>query len=156
MDSIQKEFGEEPAEPASIADEDGKEGTNKRPNPGAGRGVQKKLKVAVDESKLIPIENLGDAGKLVDIPLLNVKQPSVHLRLMTGQGVYLINTGGQEVTLKAGIILAGYGKGSFNSSEKSGTAEIDPTKEVLFDMKTGADWVPRLQKIIYIYIYICF
>ena len=148
MDSIQKEFGEEPAEPASTQDKDGKDGTegaNKRPHTGGGRGgAQKRLKM--DESKLIPNADLGESGKLVDIPLLNVKQPSINLRLMNGGKVYLVNSGEQEVALKAGIILCGYGRGAFKASQSGGTSDIDPAKEVLFDMKTGADLVPRLER----------
>ena len=147
LDSIQKEFGEEPAEPALVGG-DGTEG-NKRPQPsGAARGGPRK-KIKMDESKLIPIADLGDSGKLVDIPLLNLKQPSVNLRLMTGGKVYLINSGAQEVSIKAGIILCGYGRGAFKASQSGDTSDIDPAKEVLFDMKTGADMVPRLQRIMW-------
>ena len=107
----------------------------KRKNAQNGNDATKKLKV--DTNKIKTIESVGAGGALLETPLINAKIEGVQLHLKPQNRPYLFNTGNQEASLKAGLILCGYGKGKWRLADAQ-SQEANPRTEVLFNL-TGPD-----------------
>jgi hypothetical protein len=137
-----KETGKEDKENGKDKEKDGqnnKDGENrtvrKRKNAQNGNDATKKLKV--DTNKIKTIESVGAGGALLETPLINAKIEGVQLHLKPQNRPYLFNTGNQEASLKAGLILCGYGKGKWRLADAQ-SQEANPGTEVLFNL-TGPD-----------------
>ena len=79
--------------------------------------------------------------KLAEAALQNLKRElsgKVLLRIDTAQSWYLTNTSGREANLTAGMIVAGFGPGSFWHQPRNGqeVATVDKEKLLLFDMSS--------------------
>ena len=160
MDEIVEEFGTAPAEEETqnentkgkTTDEGDKNGGNdpakpvpaplrKRKNTGGETTTGKKLKV--ESSKIKTIESVGTAGALLDVPLVNAKVQGVSLHIKAGNKVYLFNQGSQEISLKAGLILCGYGRGKWRLEQNNQDAQGNPAKEVLFSLENPESPAPK-------------
>ncbi|CAK9032566.1 unnamed protein product [Durusdinium trenchii] len=109
----------------------------KRKSGGANGADAKKQKV--DSSKVKTIDSVGKQGALVETPLINAKIEGVQLHIKSQNKPYLFNTGAQEASLKAGLIICGFGKGKWKLAE--GSQENNPRTEVLFELSGPDDLV---------------
>ena len=107
----------------------------KRKNGQGGNDATKKVKV--DTNKIKTIESVGAGGALLETPLINAKIEGVQLHVKPQNRPYVFNTGSQEASLKAGLILCGYGKGKWRLADAQ-SQESNPRTEVLFNL-TGPD-----------------
>ena len=86
------------------------------------------------------IEEVGRGSLLVEVPMLNCKSGSMSLHIKIGSKPYIFNNGTGDASLKAGLILAGYGKAKcrFAGGENP---EGDPEKEVQYKLSGPEDLV---------------
>ena len=129
-----KDGGNDPVKPVPAP-------LRKRKNTGGETTTGKKLKV--EGSKIKTIESVGTTGALLDVPLVNAKVQGVSLHIKAGNKVYLFNQGSQEVSLKAGLILCGYGRGKWRLQQNSNQDEGNPAKEVLFNLSNSESPAPK-------------
>lgn len=83
--------------------------------------------------------------KLAEAALQNVKRDlsgKVLVRIDTAQSWYIVNTASGEAKLAAGMVVAGFGPGSFQHQPRNGQeiAAVDKDKLLLFDL-TSAEFV---------------
>ena len=162
LDQLVEEFGLLPAdEPKDGKDgKDSKDGTEKdgagkdggkngADGAAEGKGRKRKITAAADSAKrpkvesnkLKTIESVGKDGALVETPLINAKIEGVVLHIKPQNKPYIFNNGSQEAGLKAGLILCGFGKGSWKL--RDGTTDAgNPQKEILFNLEGPDDVVP--------------
>ena len=114
----------------------------KRKTGQSGNDAMKKLKV--DTNKIKTIESVGANGALLETPLINAKAEGVQLHVKPQNRPYLFNTGSQEASLKAGLILCGYGKGKWRLADAKSQETGNPRSEVLFNLPGPDDFVARM------------
>ena len=106
-----------------------------RPKKKQRLGAQK-----VDQSKLVDIQSLP-ANPLLEATFQ--KQPAVKIKAFVGNKVYVVNTGDADVSIPAGALLCGYGRGKF---DRNTGGRFNPDCHSMFEIKTCDDLVVHKEK----------
>ena len=139
LDEIYEEFG--PA-PTASPEEDGKERASKRRRTETQTtGVETKIQ-AQPPRELYDADGVLEAGVLVQCPLMNAKRSDVKLVIKQQHQIFLVNQSGNDVKLSAGLILAGFGKGSSSFCPRTERSQglrwsigVTPETSVVFNGK---------------------
>lgn len=163
LDSIVEEFGPLPAEDAAAGKDgkdtkDGKDASEGKDGKESKEGKDEKVprkrrnsasneiakRQKVESGKVKTIESVGAQGALVETPLLNAKIEGVTLHIKSGNRPYIFNNSSQEAGLKSGLIVCGFGKGTWKL--RDGPEDVgNPQKEILFNLEGPDDLVPWFQ-----------
>lgn len=146
MEKTVEEFGEPPVEQPVAAGqpqpedggdgpsgEKGKQGGKKRAGGALPGPSPSKRKVGA--AKIVEVASVGLESKLLHCPVVNTRSPGLYIHIKLQNKIYVMNTGSAEVTLKRGLVLAGFGKGKFKLRDGE---DPDTDKEILYDL-TGPD-----------------
>ena len=90
-----------------------------RPKKKQRLGVQK-----VDQSKIVDIQGLP-ANPLLEATFQ--KQPAVKIKAFVGNKVCVVNTGDADVSIPAGALLCGYGRGKIDRNDGGGGSTLIAT-----------------------------
>lgn len=139
LDAVVEEFGEMPSKegkeqrtPSKTGEGQPGVGTPKRR--GTSGGAPSPLKrPRLDASKIVPVQEIGDQQKLMECPLVNVRGSGVLLHIKMGNKLFLFNNSSAEVSLKRGLVLAGFGKGKYKAAVAGEELNVDKVVPYVLD-----------------------
>ena len=111
------------------------EGTTPNKNPKKRANISpassvKRAKVQTEKIRLI--SEVGTEGKLLETPLANIKNQGVNLHCKVGNKPYIFNEGSTECILRAGTVIAGFGKGGFKHAQDTPGTDFNQDKDILY------------------------
>ena len=112
-------------------------------NPTTGKPLRKKRRLdveKVDQSKIVDIQSLP-ASPLQEAAFQ--KNPAVKIKAFVGNKVYVVNTGDADVSIPAGALLCGYGRGKF---DRNTGGRFNPDCHSMFKIQTCDDLVVHKEK----------
>ena len=91
----------------------------------------------MENDKVSLASDVGSDNKLLEVPLLNTKVTGVSVHVKIGNKVYLMNKSAQEVNLKRGLVICGFGKGKWK--QRADEEEWDRNKEIGFVLASASE-----------------
>lgn len=137
--SILEEFGEAPQEDTRAEAETPARKTRKRGGEAMPVPTPKRLKVENDKISLA--SDIGLDNKLLDVPLLNTKVTGVSVHVKIGNKVYLMNKSAQEINLKRGLVICGFGKGKWK--QRADEEDWDRNKEIGLILTSASEAISK-------------
>ena len=77
----------------------------------------------------------------MEVPMVNARAPNVQLHTKLGSKHYIFNRSEQELALRRGLVIAGFGRGGFKVLDNEN--EVDSSKHLLYALKGMDDEVPN-------------
>lgn len=132
LDKIIEEFGEAPSAQEVKQEESEAGNPKKRKGRDETQATVAKCPRSAVPVKQIPIQSIGSEQVLLETELVNCKNKGLKLQMKAGGKVYVLNTSSTAAKLPAGLVLAGFGKGSY---KQRAAGEPVGEKEVLFTLQ---------------------
>ena len=120
MDKMVEEFGPMPAATAGNQSANQSQTKRRATDPDAGRSVRPCRREAMQPEKILKEEDLPSTTTLLSCDVMNVKQGEVKIIVKQNNQIFLHNGSGNDVKMCAGMVLAGYGPGTWRKVNADG------------------------------------